>query len=71
VKPDIILLKKCSNGKFVKIADFGLAKVHDIAKSNTRDGGSLKYMAPEVVCTSTYNTKADIYSLEVISYRLQ
>ncbi len=66
LKPDNILLTDGINGRFVKIADFGLAKVHEMKKPLTQDRGCTKYMAPEVSCGIKYNTKADIYSLGII-----
>ncbi len=66
LKPDNILLTDGINGRFVKIADFGLAKVHEMKKLHTQDRGCTKYMAPEVSCGTKYDTKADIYSLGII-----
>jgi serine/threonine protein kinase len=66
LKPDNILLNENSSGNYIKIADFGLVKVHKIAKSNTADKGTPKYMTPEVVTGKRYDLKADIYSLAVI-----
>jgi len=72
LKPDNILLQKESESGFVKIADFGLATIHDFNdKSHERDRGDRKFMAPEVrkifgkVCNQ-YTTKVDVYSLGVI-----
>jgi serine/threonine protein kinase len=66
LKPDNILLAYGINGRFVKIPDFGLTKVHEITNSNTRDIGHYKYMAPEVSYGTIYDTKTDIYSLGII-----
>jgi serine/threonine protein kinase len=66
LKPNNILLTDGINGRFVKIADFGLAKVHEMKKLHTQDIGCPKYMAPEVSYGTKYDTKADIYSLGVI-----
>jgi serine/threonine protein kinase len=66
LKPTNILISESKNGKFVKIAGFGLAKIQQsISQINTEYVGSPKYMAPEVV-SGNYNTPADIYSLGVI-----
>jgi serine/threonine protein kinase len=65
LKPDNILLNHGFN-RFVKIADFGLAKVHDKTKLNTKDRGDIRYMAPEVIRSQKYDLKADIYSLGII-----
>jgi hypothetical protein len=68
LKPANILFKKCDQKGFcVKIADFGLIAIHySPDKSHTADKGTVKYMAPEVINSRIYNTKADIYSLGVI-----
>jgi serine/threonine protein kinase len=66
LKPDNILITNGINGRFVKIADFGYAKVLDETKLHTRDRGTLRYMAPEVEYSQKYNFKADIYSLGFI-----
>jgi hypothetical protein len=63
---DNILIHNGRNNTFVKIADFGLSKGLRIGKSNTTDCGTPGYMAPEVISTAKYDTKADIYSLGVI-----
>ncbi len=66
LKPDNILITNGINGRFVKIADFGYAIVLDEIKLNTKDRGTLRYMAPEVELGQKYNFKADIYSLGFI-----
>ncbi len=67
LKPTNILISEGKDGRFVKIADFGLAIIHSPDKDNshTQASGTLKYMAPEVLRTRKYDTKADIYSLGV------
>jgi alpha-tubulin suppressor-like RCC1 family protein len=70
LKPENILFSNGFNNRFVKIADFGLAKVHDKSKLNTEDKGDVRYMAPEVAFSKKYDTKADIYSLGVITQEL-
>ncbi|CAG2178896.1 unnamed protein product, partial [Oppiella nova] len=49
LKPDNILVAKdVKNGRYFKVADFGLATLHSIASENHTTGvGTLKYMAPE------------------------
>jgi hypothetical protein len=75
--PGNILITGGSEGRFVRIADFGLSVNHDFqSQSHTSDTGSIKYMAPEVAETTNYgtkivkktkyDTKVDIYSLGVI-----
>jgi serine/threonine protein kinase len=66
LKPDNILLTDGINGRFVKIADFGLAKVYDKKELNTKDRGDVRYMAPEVIRSQKYDLKAVIFSLGII-----
>jgi alpha-tubulin suppressor-like RCC1 family protein len=72
LKPENILLKKRKDSKrLIKIADFGLVAIHEFAQqSHSIDKGTLKYMAPEVMNSSKYDTKCDIYSLHVIMQEL-
>jgi serine/threonine protein kinase len=69
LNPSNILIKYRKNGRFIKIGDFGLAKIHEsITQSHTKNIGSGRYMAPEVTNDKTkFDTKADIYSLGVLS----
>jgi hypothetical protein len=67
LKPSNILITFGNNGRFVKLADFGLATVHkDEGESHTKEMGTMKYVAPEVMISSKYDTRADIYSLGLI-----
>ena len=52
----------------LKLADFGLAK--QMAKNERLQTGcgTIAYMAPEIMCQSEYDSKADIWSLGVILY---
>jgi hypothetical protein len=69
LNPSNILIKYRKNGRFIKIGDFGLAKIleHTI-RFHTHHIGTSKYMAPEINHdTSKYDTKVDIYSLGALS----
>jgi serine/threonine protein kinase len=67
LKPTNILIAFKTDGRFVKLADFGLAKLQESEEqSHTCGVGTQKYMAPEVLISGKYNTKADVYSLGVI-----
>jgi alpha-tubulin suppressor-like RCC1 family protein len=71
LKPQNILLKKVGQKAYVKIADFGLMAIHEYAEqTHTKDLGSLRYMAPEIMQSRKYDTKADIYSLGIILQQL-
>ncbi len=61
---------------FVKVVDFGLAKLFEEPKDGgelTKSGtvlGSPRYMAPEQIRGGTIDPRADIYSLGVLIYRM-
>jgi tRNA A-37 threonylcarbamoyl transferase component Bud32 len=64
LKPANILITNGINGRFTKLADFGLSVIHEFNdQSHTQDSGTVKYMAPEVVISRKYDIKADIFSL--------
>jgi tRNA A-37 threonylcarbamoyl transferase component Bud32 len=64
LKPANILVSDGINGRFVKLADFGLSVIHEsIDQSHTQVSGTIKYMAPEVFDSRKYDLKADIFSL--------
>ncbi|XP_048738726.2 serine/threonine-protein kinase Nek4-like isoform X3 [Ostrea edulis] len=46
-----------------KIADFGVAKIIEIAGMNTKGIGTPFYMCPEIIQGKPYDQKADIWSL--------
>jgi hypothetical protein len=73
LKPSNILITRGENGRFVKLADFGLAVLHEYdGQPHTKYRGTRRYTAPEVLRSTNgdnklnYDTKADIYSLGVI-----
>jgi serine/threonine protein kinase len=70
LKPQKILVSNGANGRFIKIADSGIMTVHSGEGSHTQLMGYLKYMAPEVLNSRKYDTKADIYSIGVITQEM-
>ncbi|CAG2172518.1 unnamed protein product, partial [Oppiella nova] len=63
LKPtNIMILLNLAQKQCIKIGDFGLAKIHDKG-SHTRNVGTDNYIAPEVISSKVYNTKADVYSI--------
>jgi serine/threonine protein kinase len=67
LKPDNILITDERNGRFVKLADFGLSTIHEFSyQSHTQSLGTVKFIAPEVLEGRNYDTKADIYSLGAV-----
>ena len=52
----------------VKLTDFGSSKKVD--STMTSGQGTVKWMAPEVLTSSNYNEKADIYSFSLIMWEV-
>jgi serine/threonine protein kinase len=73
LKPDNIHISRGDNGSdFVKIVDFGLAKVIGSSKL-TRAGmvfGTPHYMSPEQAAGEHVDHRADIYALGIVMYEM-
>jgi serine/threonine protein kinase len=71
LKPNNILITDGMNGRFVKIADFGLATIHEFdGQTHTKYKERQRYVAPEVMSGRNYDLKVDIYSLGFILQEL-
>jgi eukaryotic-like serine/threonine-protein kinase len=73
LKPENILVIQKDGGDFVKILDFGIAKVAGAQNKITRAGaifGTPHYMSPEQCRGSAVEARSDIYALGVIMYEL-
>ncbi|MGM0597232.1 MAG: serine/threonine-protein kinase [Myxococcota bacterium] len=78
LKPDNIMVKNRDSGLFVKILDFGIAKLRSQDREHmfkTKQGkimGTPAYMAPEQAKGENNNIgiETDVYSLGVIAYQL-
>jgi serine/threonine protein kinase len=71
LKPNNILITDGMNGRFVKLSDYGLATIHEFfGHSCTKYEEKERYVAPEVMSSKKYDTKADIYSFGVILQEL-
>ncbi len=75
LKPDNIFLVQRAKGAppFVKVLDFGIAKLIDGAGPQTQAGiivGTPEYMSPEQSRSLRLDGRADVYSLGVIAYQL-
>lgn len=74
LKPDnIFLVRRKRNAPFVKVLDFGIAKLADAHMPQTHAGiivGTPEYMAPEQSLGRGVDGRADLYALGVIAYQL-
>ena len=71
IKPANIILGELEGERFVKILDFGLAKLAQGQEDVTKEQqlvGSASYMAPEQILTGHSDTKTDVYALGVMFY---
>jgi len=67
IKDDNIFVGR--DGLF-KIGDFGVANMEANQEFHTQGIGTPNYMAPEVKIGLEYDTRADIYSLGIVLYRI-
>ena len=75
LKPEnILLVPKAGHPDFVKVVDFGLAKIRDDKQSleTTGDGsllGTPFYMSPEQIRGEQVDARADVYAIGGVIYR--
>jgi len=69
IKPKNILMFGPENDMTPKIAEFGVSKVIESAKAQTRVGEDI-YVAPEVKVYASYSYPADIFSLAMTLFEM-
>lgn len=74
LKPDNIIVNPMVTGLRVKVLDFGIAKLRDMAASNLTQTGSVMgtphYMSPEQCLGEELDSRSDIYSLGIVLYEM-
>ncbi len=74
LKPENVVLEPMrSGGDFVKVVDFGLAKIRDVGTNITSPGlvcGTPDYMAPEQGRGDPIDCRSDLYACGVILFQL-
>jgi serine/threonine protein kinase len=74
LKPDnIFLITKDGDSRYVKLLDFGIAKIAEASAALTKAGmiiGTPEYMSPEQCEGRPVDPRSDIYSLGIIAYHM-
>lgn len=75
LKPDNIMLQQFNGGtEFVRVVDFGIAKVKDSVVGPSTPGdiaiGTVQYMSPEQLRGEKITVASDVYSMAVMAYEM-
>lgn len=74
IKPDNIIVNVTITGLRVKVLDFGIARLRDMAASNLTQTGSVMgtphYMSPEQCLGEELDGRSDLYSLGIVMYEM-
>lgn len=67
IKPENIFINDFGH---YKLGDFGIARKMGNISGGLSQKGTFNYMAPEVANSNNYDTRADLYSLGIVLYKL-
>ena len=70
LKPENILFESDDSNSNIKLVDFGFAEVFNPKKGLKEVLGTPLFIAPEIISGKNYNSKADIWSLGIVTYFL-
>lgn len=74
IKPQNVMLTSHGDGKeFVKVLDFGVAKLASVESALTTTGstfGTPEYMSPEQVQSKDVDHRSDLYAMGVVMYEM-
>ena len=68
IKPANIMLQRVGSEQFVRVLDFGIARLTGQPANADRPSGTPAYMAPEQIFGVDIDGRADIYALGVVAY---
>mmetsp|Transcript_43477 Transcript_43477/g.86392 ORF Transcript_43477/g.86392 Transcript_43477/m.86392 type:complete len:299 (-) Transcript_43477:81-977(-) len=63
-------VRKQTDTPYIKVTDFGQARMMDFCVNMTQNAGTYHWMAPEVFTMSHYDSKVDVYSFAMVLYEL-
>lgn len=74
IKPENIIANQTSTGWYIKVLDFGIAKLYNQPDADlTQDGSALgtpQYMSPEQCLGEQLDARSDIYSIGITLYEM-
>ncbi len=74
IKPENIVANETTTGWYVKVLDFGIAKLYNQTDIGlTQDGsamGTPQYMSPEQCLGETLDARSDVYSVGIMLYEM-
>ncbi len=70
LKPENLRIQKTIQGDFVKVLDFGIARVEKSGTATNSFIGTPRYMAPEQIKQKDIDARSDVFALGVILFEL-